>query len=141
MTMSGSMHPSPQRHNIGLLALAVGLVGPPAIWTVQFLANYWITSFACAANREPRGLNGGVWIAVIVINLLALAAASAATWLSYRNWQSAQSEHPGTPEDLVATGEGRSRFIGFAGIISGIAFILGILFDLVSILGVPQCGI
>lgn len=141
MTMSGSMHPSPQRHRIGIVALAVGLAGPPAIWAVQFLANYWVTSFACGAHTAPRGLNGGAWIAVLVINLVAVVAAAAATFLSYRNWEASKTEHPGTQEDLVATGEGRSRFVGFAGAISGAAFILAILFDLVSILGVPQCGI
>lgn len=140
MTMSGSMHPSPQRHRIGLVSLGVGLAGPPVIWTVQFIANYWLTSFACAATTAPRGLNGGARVAVLVINLVALVAAAAATFLSYRNWQTAQSEHPGTPEDLVATGEGRSRFVGLAGAVSGVGFLIAILFDLVSILGVPLCG-
>ncbi len=139
-----TMHPSPHRHRIGLMPLMLGLVAPPAAWTLQFIVNYGLSSYSCFPDGSPRATVMSnwkwVWAVVLIINLVALAIAIATTFLSYRNWHVVRDEHPGQADDLVETGEGRSRFIGLAGAISGIGFVLAILFDLIAILGVPQCS-
>lgn len=145
MTMSEStMHPSPQRHRIGLMPLMTGLVAPPAAWTLQFIVNYALSSYSCYPDGSPRAAVMSnwrwVWAGVLAINLIALAIAIATTFLSYRNWHVVRDEHPGQADDLVEIGEGRSRFIGLAGAISGLGFIIGIILDLIAILGVPQCS-
>jgi hypothetical protein len=137
-------HPSPQRHRIGLMPLMLGLIAPPAAWVLQLVVNYGLSSHSCFPDGTPRAsvLPGwsGVWTGVLVINLIALAIAAATTILSYRNWHTVRDEHPGEADDLVETGEGRTRFIGLAGAISGLGFIMAILLDFVAIIGVPQCG-
>jgi hypothetical protein len=145
MTMNDStMHPSPQRHRLSLAVLMTGLAAPPAAWVTQLVVNYALSSYSCYPDSLPRAsvLAGwrGVWTIVLIINLLALATAAATTALSYRNWHVVRDEHPGDADDVVEIGEGRSRFIGLAGAISGIGFTLAIVFDLLAILGVPQCS-
>jgi hypothetical protein len=139
-----TIHPSPQRHRIGLMPLMLGLVAPPAAWVIQLAVNYGLSSYSCFPDGSPRAtvLPGwtGVWTGVLIINLVTLAIATGTTFLSYRNWHAVRDEHPGEADDLVETGEGRSRFIGLAGAISGLGFIMAILLDLIAILGVPQCS-
>ncbi|QXX74102.1 hypothetical protein [Methylovirgula sp. HY1] len=144
MTLTESAHPSPQRRRVGLVSLAIGLTGAPAAWVTQLVVNYGLSSYACYPASVPRGhvLPGweNVRIALLIINLLALMLAVGTTFLSYRNWVATRDEHPGALDDLVAAGEGRTRFIGLAGAISGIGFALAIVFDLIAVLGVPQCS-
>ncbi|MHB8884519.1 MAG: hypothetical protein ACYC5H_05445 [Methylovirgula sp.] len=144
MTLTESAHPSPQRRRVGPLALAIGLIGAPAAWVMQLVVNYGLSSYACYPASVPRAtvLPGweGSWIILVVINLLALLGAASTTFLSYRNWHVTRDEHPGALDDLVEAGEGRTRFIGLAGALSGIGFTLAIIFDLIAVLGVPQCS-
>lgn len=139
-----TMHPSPHRDRIGLVPLMAGLIGPPAAWLLQLVVNYGLSSYSCYPASVPHVavLPGwtGVWVGVLIINIIAIAIAIATTVLSYRNWRIVRDEHPGEADDLVETGEGRSRFIGLAGAITGLGFVIALVFDLIAILAVPQCG-
>lgn len=144
MTLTDSMHPAPQRHRVGLAAQAIGLIGAPAAWITQLVVNFGLSSYACYPDSVPRShvLPGweNAWIALLVINLLALVVAAGTTFLSYRNWLVTRDERPGSVGDLAESGEGRTRFVCLSGAITGVGFTLAIIFDLIATLGVPQCS-
>lgn len=137
-TMSDTgMHPSPQRARVGFVPLMLGLVSPPAAWSINLLVNYWLSSYPCSTTGLSKS---GFWIGALLINVIGILVALGTTYLSYRNWHAVRGEHPGDADDVAEIGEGRARFIGLAGAISGIGFIVALIFDLIAILGVPQCA-
>lgn len=114
-------------------------------WMIQLLVNCGITSYSCYPSvielAAPAPGWTHVWTAVIVINLVMLALAIVATGLSYRNWRILSGEHPDLRDDLVEAAEGRARFVALCGALTGLGFIGGIVFDLISVLGAPICNL
>ena len=145
MTVSESFQREPRRVGVGFVPLAIGLMAAPACWAIQLIVNYGLTSYACYPFVEQRSTLapgwGGVWIAVIVINLVMLVIAAAATALSFFNWRILVRLHPNVRDDLVDASEGRARFVALCGAVAGIGFVIAIIFDLVAVLGSPICAV
>lgn len=137
-------HPSPQRARVSLAALFVGLIGGPAAWFTQLLANYALASFTCFPHDLPRSglppLWHEVWYALLVINSAGMLAALLAARLSWRNWNTTHGEKPGSSGPLMAAGEGRTRFIALVGMMAGLGFFVAVLFDTIALFVVPSCA-
>jgi hypothetical protein len=139
-----SDHPSPHRGRVGLGALLFGLFGGPAAWAVQVIVNYALASHSCFLGSIPRsGAPPGwtaTWLALLLINIAALAVALAAAEMSRRQWRATRSEQPGSSDTLLQVGEGRTRFLAMCGMIFNLGFLVAIVSDTVAILVVPGCA-
>jgi hypothetical protein len=67
---------------------------------------------------------------------IALAGAGA----SYRSWNATRREVEGETEDMVAAGEGRTRFLALWGLLTSVGFACAIGFSLIGLFTVPLCG-
>jgi hypothetical protein len=140
---SAPPHPSPHRERVGLFAQFFGLTAAPTAWVAQLLLNYGLASYSCFPRIAPRTTVlpgwGFVWWLLLGFNLLAVVIALAASVVSYLTWRAARHEHPGGFSHAVAAGEGRTRFFGLVGVMTGLGFLAAIIFDLVALFVVPQC--
>lgn len=145
MTTTETFRREPHEVGVRPIPLAIGLVGAPMCWVMQLIVDYALSSYACYPFLEQRATVapgwGHVWTGVIVINLLALVLAVAATGLSFINWRRLGRLQPDVRDDLVEAGAGRARFVAQCGTLAGIGFIAAIIFDLVAIIGSPICSV
>lgn len=136
-------HPAPHRRRAGLLALAFGVAGGPLAWGVHLVVNYGIASHACFPGAVPRSQPpsgvGGLWWLLLSIDLIAIAVAAAAALVSYRSWRATRRELAGRARDLVEIGEGRTRFLALWGLLTGVGFLLAVVFDGVALWVLPLC--
>ena len=134
-------HPAPQRGRVHLAVLIFGVFVGPVVWALHLFFNSGMAGEVCYPGPAPRlthlpdlrllfGLSGGVAI------LVALSGA----YVSYRSWRSTREEREGSHHRLIEVGEGRTRFLAFAGIFVSLLFAVVIFCDSVSVLLVPACG-
>ena len=136
-------HPAPHRHRVGSLALAFGVAAGPLAWGVHLVVNYGIASHACFPGAGPRSqapAGAGLWWLLLSIDLIAIAVAAAATLVSYRSWRATRRELAGRASDLLEIGEGRTRFLALWGLLTGVGFLLAVVFDGVALLVLPLCA-
>lgn len=142
-SVAAANHPSPHRDRVGLVSLLFGAFGGPAAWAAQLIANYALASYSCYPRIAPQAevLPGwqGIWTVLLIINLLAIVVALVAAAVSLRTWRATRDEHPGGYGHALEAGEGRSRFLGIVGIMTGLGFLLAVVFDTVALFIVPQC--
>ena len=150
-TRAPSAHPAPARARAGLAALAFGLFGGPAAWSVQTLVNLPVAAHGCfprlAPLAAPAGAVRGVALAVSAVAIVVAAAAGAVAWRTWARTRHEQQERAGqgaahTPETaLLETGEGRTRFLALAGVLTSLTFLLVSLAHAGAVLFVPPCGV
>jgi len=133
-------HPAAQRHRprLGLLWAALFVV--PCAWALRVVVNYGIDSYFCFPSEMRRSLlPAWAWPTLLGIDLATVAVAAAAALISHQHWRRAQDElAPGAP--LLESGEGPARFLALWGLIISIGFLFAVLFDLVALWIVPECG-
>jgi hypothetical protein len=144
-------HPAPERGRVPARMLWFGLVGGPAAWSVQTLVNLPLASHACfpalfpLATSETPGLRGLVFVVSIAAVLVSVAAAACAwrAWTRTRNEHQDNSGHAQIHSRRAAvleTGEGRTRFMALAGVLTSFTFILVSVIHLSSVFLVTPCG-
>lgn len=134
-------HPSPHRGRTGLAALLYGLVAAPVAWAVGQLVNATLAQEACFPGTEPLAAPAianlhGVNVVVLVVSLLVSASAAL---VALGAWRATRDEQAGGPHTLLSIGEGRSRFMAFAGLLTSAGFILGTLFSVPALVFVQAC--
>lgn len=138
-----TLHPSPHRERVGLVALFFGLLVPVVAWGLQELLSYGLASHACFPSDTPLGeaLNGwgGLKTFLIIIDVAAILLAIAAIAVSFRNWRVTREEASGSSGEVVEAGEGRTRFLSLWGILVGGGFLLGMIFNTIAFAVVPLC--
>jgi hypothetical protein len=142
--VSESQHPAPQRGNVSTAALLGALFASPLAWGLQLVINYSLAAHACYPGHIPLhdvapGFHSARTI-VLLLNLLAAAIALAGAGLSYQHWQATRMEQRGDAEHAVESGEGRTRFLALWGVMAGLGFFIGILFNTLALLMVPTCA-
>lgn len=145
-------HPAPGRHRVGSFALWFGLLGAPAAWSVQTLVNLPIASHACFPKITPLEApqTGALRDILFVVSIVAIVVSIAALATAVRAWQQTRGEHQtrvgrGTRHHsgtaLAETGEGRTRFMTGAGVLTSLTFLLvSVMHTAVVFLAVPACG-
>jgi len=134
-------HPSPHRARAPLPALVFGLVGGPAAWFIQLLVSFGLGQEACYPKAVPLSAPafGGLATALPVMEVAAILIALAAAITAYICWRRSRGERAGGGHRLVDIGEGRSRFMAMAGILTSLGFAGAIVFTLPAILAVRGC--
>lgn len=113
------VHPSPHRDRVPAWATWVSLVAAPLAWFVQLLIDTWLGSNACYGLDGPR--TQPLWsIAPVmaVVDIAAIVIAIAGGLLALRNWRTSAHERPGHAHHLIASGDGRLRFMAMSAMIS-----------------------
>jgi hypothetical protein len=144
MTKAGidpSAHPSPHRARIGLFSLLYGLIAAPAAWIVSQIVDSGLAQEACFPGTEPLATPafGGVHAIQAVILLAALLVSVSAALVALGAWRSSRGEQSGDQHALLSIGEGRSRFMAFAGVLTSLGFLVASLFSAPALILVAIC--
>jgi hypothetical protein len=145
-------HPAPERGRAGLPALWFGLFGAPVAWAIQTLVNLPLAAHACFPALEPLSLPvvGGLRGMVFGVSLVVLVVAALATAVAWRSWSRTRAEHQASSgwgarhEQSTAaleTGEGRTRFMALAGLMTSVTFLLISAVHMATIFIVHPCGL
>lgn len=131
---------APEARTISFLALLFGCAAAPIFWTGQLMLGFGVTAHACYPGDHPVAFRqpGALFTAMVVFDLVALAACAAGALVSWNSWR--QVRQPGGPHHTLHTGEGRRRFLAMWGMLSSAWFFLAILFNTIASLVVPPCA-
>lgn len=135
-------HPAPQRRRVRPVLLLAPLAAGAFAWILQLSVSYGVSGAVCSALRKgavPLIAAGRETILLTAINLGCLALAVAAALASWSHWRKTRAETPGDVHAALSIGEGRTRFVAAAGILSSSGFALAILFNTVESLMVAAC--
>lgn len=150
-TTGAGGHPAPARDRVPLAALWFGVFGAPAAWTVQVLVNLALASHACFPRLFPLAapVTGGLRGIVVGVSLVAIAVSAAAAVVAWGTWRRTRDEHQqgsgrarehSSGAALLETGEGRTRFMALAGVLTGVTFLLVTILNTAAIFLVSPCG-
>lgn len=134
--------PAPQRHSrYSRWLLWFGLFGAPAAWSIQLLVNYPLAAHSCYPRNVPLSAPtfGGLWTALIAVNVLMLLATVAAGAAAAIIWRQARDRPSGTHAPLESDA-GRVRFMGYAGMLVSGLFLLAVLMSALPLFIVPVCS-
>ncbi len=141
-TPDGQPHPSPHRHRVQRWSLWFGLLGAPLAWSLQELVNVGLAGHACYPHDVP--LAAPLWSqlggAVLWVEAVALAVCIAAGLVAFASWRRSRNEGPGDAHQLLGGGDGRTRFMAMAGIMTSVLFLFGTALATINIAAVPACG-
>jgi hypothetical protein len=92
-------------------------------------------------QNAPEGIQAGsaAWMGILVLSVLMLALAVVAFFTAWRSWSAVHAHETGEEDELLETGEGRTRFMAMAGMLLGGIFILLIVMNFVTLFIMPQC--
>jgi hypothetical protein len=118
------------------------LLGAPVAWCLQSLVLVPIISHACYPSDMPleTPLWGHLGLLSAGIEALAALICIAAGITAWRNWRLSQDEKPGGAHHLVESGDGRTRFLAMAGMLSSALFLLGVALAAANLVAVSPCG-
>lgn len=135
-------HPSPHRHRVLRWALWFGLLGAPLAWSLQELVNVSLAGYACYPHDVP--LAAPLWPQLSGISMwveaVALVVCIAAGVVAFASWRRSRDERPGDAHQLLGSGDGRTRFMAMAGIMTSVLFLLGTAIATINAAGIPPCG-
>lgn len=122
------MTPPPDPFSTGrhIGSLWLGLLGPPAVWLVQFQANYTLTAWVCAHGHRS---------VLALVSLAAFVAIAALGALAWSRWQQSGRRWPGAEGSTAA----RTRFVALLGLLSSGLFALTTLAQAVAPLFIAPC--
>lgn len=134
-------HPSPHRARIGLFALLYGLVAAPLAWLVSQIINSTLAQQACFPGTEPLNAPAfhGVHAIQAAVLLAALVVSASAVLVALGTWRATRDEQSGDRHVLLSVGEGRSRFMAFAGTLTSLGFLVASLFSVPALILVASC--
>lgn len=141
--MSNAIDPvgaAPETRTISFLSLLFGCTAAPIFWMGQLMLGVGVTAHACYPGDHPVVFTktGALFTALLVFDLVALAACAAGALVSWNAWR--QVRQAGGESHTLHTGEGRSRFLAMWGMLSSAWFFLAILFNTIASLVVPSCA-
>lgn len=134
-------HAAPRRHLIPLRVLWFGLFGAPAVWAVQLVTDYALTSHFCYPNDTPLASPtfAGVRVVALVVSAVCLAVSVAALFTALHSWRATRHGHEGEHRHVAEVGEGRARFMAIAGLLVSGIFIYGVLMNALPLVTLPIC--
>jgi hypothetical protein len=122
-------------------ALAIGLLAAPFAWSLDELGSYILAANECQlkGSGDANMLVHGSSPAYLVLTAATWLIALAGVWVALGNWRKTRDEHPGGGHHLVALGEGRTRFVAMAGLMTSVTFALAFIFLTLQMFAAPLC--
>jgi hypothetical protein len=135
-------HPAPHRSRVRLLALLFGLAAAPLAWNLQVLISSALSGFVCYPHAAPLAapLFPGSRPIIFAVDLAGILIALIAGFVSWQSWRATSAERPGSFHHLLELGEGRTRFMASAGMLTSLLFLIALSFGLAVSFLVPSCG-
>jgi hypothetical protein len=134
-------HPSPHRDRIAFGWLLAGIFAAPFAWTLQFMLGSAFSGHACFPKDWP--LEDPLWTPLrgllATIDVLGVLLAIAGLVISALAWSRLRAESGGSPHHLLDAGEGRSRFLAMAGLLSSVLFLVALVFASAELFVAPPC--
>ncbi|TZF90801.1 hypothetical protein [Cognatilysobacter lacus] len=122
-------HPAPSREGVSPWTLLAAIALAPLAFTTQVSLSYGIASTSCTAGGAPH-------VALLAVNLMALAATVVGSVLAWRSWQRLRGEKA---KDSPSQGEGRTRFIALCAVVGNAIIGSAVVFDLLASLLLAGC--
>lgn len=143
-------HPAPARGTVPLWALWFGFLAGPAAWSVQTLVDLSVSAHGCYPQLYPLRAPTivGLRVITLAVSVVAVAVAVVALVIAWRSWRRTRGEHQensgrGSQHEegtaALETGEGRTRFMALAGVLTSLTFVVVTAVHLVTIILVPPC--
>ena len=135
-------HPAPKRGEASLLALWTGLALGPAAWFVQLAVETTLLSNACYPGDVAFvGALPDLYAVVLVIDMVTLGVIALAGLVAWRTWRRTVREKAGGGHRLMASGDGRTRFMAMSGGIASGMVAMAAIYALISHVLLRGCGI
>lgn len=119
-----------------------GFFGGPAAWSIQLLVNYPMAAHFCYPRSIP--LNeptfGGLWTALITVNVLMLLTTLAAGAAAIVVWREARDRSSGSHDPVLDSGVERVRYMAYAGMLVSGLFLFAVLMSALPLFIVPVCS-
>lgn len=134
-------HPSPHRARTSLTRLLYGLIAAPMAWVISQVASSTLAQEACFPKTEPLAspaFDGAHLLQFALLGAAFVISASGA-WVAYTSWRQTRQEAEGDTHLMLSAGEGRSRFMALAGLLTSVGFLVGVLFSIPAVMFVPAC--
>jgi hypothetical protein len=118
-----------------------GIFGAPAAWSLQTIADYSLVSHYCYPGDAPvhAPAFGALRGTGVVVSAVALLIVLLALTTSVRSWQATRHGHEREHHELLEVGEGRARFMAFAGILLGVVFLFAVLMNALPLVTNSMC--
>jgi hypothetical protein len=142
----------PERHWPSFAMLYFGILVPPFLWAFQESLNFALASHACFPDGAPsptfvHGM-GWVWQALLIVNLVCLAASLAGIATSYWLWgrilrdlQPRDRRREDVHDDVLEPGEPRIHVFAGCGFLISLLFSIAILFNTISLWMLQTCSL
>jgi hypothetical protein len=134
-------HPAPKREQVSLLALWIGLLAAPLGWSLLVMLGFALSAHACFPRDVPLAspIWQSIWLFLLAIVLIAAFVGIVGDLVAFRSWRRTRDEKPGRADRLLASGEGRTRFLAMSGLLVSTLFILAVGFEAIALFLSPLC--
>lgn len=136
-------HPAPERHSIALGTLWFGLFGAAVAWSVQLLVDYVVAAHSCYPRLYPLATptigRAPLWWITVIVSVLMLIVGVLGGLAAVRSWSATRHETGGHTQWALDTGEGRTRFMATAGLVTSAIFIVAMLVNTAAAITVTPC--
>jgi hypothetical protein len=135
-------HPAPHRDHIGLATLLFGIAAAPAAWNAQLLFSVALSGHDCYPHAIPLAapLWNGLRPVLFAISVAAIVLAIIGGLVALRSWRKTFDERTDSAHHLLDRGEGRTRFMAMAGMLTSALFLIALVFGTAALYLVPLCG-
>jgi hypothetical protein len=135
-------HPSPHRHRVIGSAPWIGLIGAPAAWSLQELINVSLAGHACYPRDSPLAMPRFEHLSAMSagVEAVAFVVCIVAGGIAVSVWRKTGNEKPGDANQLLGSGDGRTRFMAMAGILTSGLFAFGTALAALNLAAISPCG-
>ena len=135
-------HPSPHRGRVRYWSLWFAILAAPLAWSLQLLINAGLAAHGCYPNDVPLAapLWGHLNTVSAIVETIALVICVGAGIAAGHNWSRSRGEKPGGAQDVIAAGNGRTRFMAMVAMMTSGLFLLATGISAWNLLVVPACG-
>ena len=137
----GVEHPAPHRSRVSSWSTAIALALAPAAWGVQLLLDVSMSGHACFPKDVPLVAPAwdGLYGSLLAVNAGAILLCVIAGRVAWINWQRTREERAGSADRLLASGDGRTRFLALIGLLTSALFGLAVIFESINVVVVSMC--
>lgn len=125
-------HPSPAKESLARWRVAAGLLVAPLAFSLLVVAGYAAAADECEFSGHPN------WL-VVLIDIIGIGGIALGFLISISNYRAAREEADGGHRHTQDIGEGRTRFLAYAGLCASGIFALAAIVQLTSALLLDQC--
>jgi hypothetical protein len=125
-------HPSSAKGTLARWRIVTGLVLAPAAYALLVISGYTIAANECSAGAHPS-------VTLRLVDFVAIAAIATGLLISLINFRTTRTEAGGGHSATQDIGEGRTRFLAYAGLCASGIFGLAVLIHLTTIFVLDRC--